>query len=576
MNNQNTQQNNSEVSTRTLVDFPHLSEDSVISLIETLGFKMGLTELRFCQNYFRENAIESPTIHELKIIDRVFYDSTVDPRSLAVASFATNDKTVADTYSDVINRRRAVSPRYSEPCSLPEILNILPSFLKERESSALAGISLFGGKYKDIEAAAYCCKKIAGSDDCSAVISLKRGLRQSRVAEGDTLYAVLKRFNPFDDFEERLLALLQSSEMITASKGTFILKDCGIFTELAKLNFGVKLNTKSFEGKDGCVSPFEHFAEADLGSISVFNKSEAADMLVLAQDLGLRVVELGKLEKGDFIRGVSKDGDTLSISKKLLRSVAFSSIVTAEADGEKPSITEKAQSIYIIIDGKRMRMNTAVCSGENYFMAGFNTVVHAYALSAVSGATKTIGAGVYTLPLKNPTSKDIGRSLELILGAYRAQSELGICDVCPQIIFGDAPSLSFHTLSDATLNPPSKTALAGSSIRYAEIEKSENGLPDIKSVKALYSLMNKLTAEQKVSAILPITDNINESLDKIIDSPDAVRKATDGIKSSYGSILFATSDPNIEIGGEIASIPSLFTEPTATQNTEYPSEAQQF
>ena len=575
MNTQTTKQN-SAFSTRTLVDFPHLSEESVISLIETLGFKMGLTELRFCQNYFKENATENPTIHELKIIDRVFYDSTVDPRFLAVASFATNDKTVANTYSDIMNRRRSVSPHYSEPCSLHEFLNILPSFFKGCEKPLLSGVSLFGGKYKDIEAAASCCKKIAGSDDCTAVISLKKSNRKSKVAEGDTLYAVLKSFNPFDDFEERLLALLQSSEMITASKGTFILKDCGIFTELAKLKFGVKLNTKSFEGKDGCVSPFEHFAEADLGSISVFNKSEAADMLVLAQDIGLRVVELGKLEKSDFIRGSSKDGETLSINKKLLRSVAFSSIVTAEADGETPSIEENAQSIYIIIDGKRMRMNTAVCGGENYFMAGFNTVVHAYALSAVSGATQTIGAGVYTLPLKNPTSKDVGRSLELILGAYRAQYELGIYDVCPQIIFGDAPSLSFHTLSDATLNPPSKTALAGSSIRYAEIEKTESGLPDTKAIKALYSLMNKLTAEQKVSAILPITDNINESLDKIIDSSDAVKKDTNGIKSSYGSILFATSDPNIEIGGEIASIPSLFTEPTATQNTEYPSEAQQF
>lgn len=575
MNTQTTKQN-SAFSTRTLVDFPHLSEESVISLIETLGFKMGLTELRFCQNYFKENATENPTIHELKIIDRVFYDSSVDPRFLAVASFATNDKTVANTYTDIMNRRRSVSPHYSEPCSLHEFLNILPSFFKGCEKPLLSGVSLFGGKYKDIEAAASCCKKIAGIDDCSAVISLKKSNRKSKVAEGDTLYAVLKSFNPFDDFEERLLALLQSSEMITASKGTFILKDCGIFTELAKLKFGVKLNTKSFEGKDGCVSPFEHFAEADLGSISVFDKSEAADMLVLAHDIGLRVVELGKLEKSDFIRGSSKDGETLSINKKLLRSVAFSSIVTAEADGETPSIEESAQSIYIIIDGKRMRMNTAVCGGENYFMAGFNTVVHAYALSAVSGATQTIGAGVYTLPLKNPTSKDVGRSLELILGAYRAQYELGIYDVCPQIIFGDAPSLSFHTLSDATLNPPSKTALAGSSIRYAEIEKTESGLPDTKAIKALYSLMNKLTAEQKVSAILPITDNINESLDKIIDSSDAVKKDTNGIKSSYGSILFATSDPNIEIGGEIASIPSLFTEPTATQNTEYPSEAQQF
>ena len=556
MNNQSAQPGNGVFSTRTLVNFPHLSEESVSLLIETLGFKMGLTELRFCQNYFKSTKAENPTIHELKIIDRAFFDNAQNPKSRAIASFSTNDKLVADTYADLMAKRRSVNPDYSAPCSLNEILAILPAFYKGTQKQGLSGIRLFSGQYRKLKAAAALYKTIAESEDCSAAIALKMPTAKNRIEVGDTLYAVLKSFNDSDDFESRLLSLLQSSEMVASAKETFILENVGVCTALSEFNFGVKLNVKSFEGKDGCVSPFEHFAESDFGSISVLNKSKAADMLITAQNLGLRVVELGQLSNNELIQGVSRSGESLSINQKLLRSVAFSTIVSAEADEEAPNIAEKVESLYIAVDGKRNRMNSVVCSGENYFMAGFNTVVHAYALCAVSGATEIIGNGVYTLPLKNPTAKDIGRSLELILGAYKAQQELGIYDVCPKIIIGDSPSLSFHALSDAPLAPPSKTALAGSSIRYCEPTKNENGLPDVKNIKKMYEYMNRLTQELKISAILPSTADINASLDRIIDSPTAVRHIPNGLKSNYGCVLFSTAAATLEIGGEIASIPT--------------------
>jgi len=567
MNNQQTQPSG-VFSTRTQINFPYLTEESLVSLIDTLGFKMGLTELRFCQNYFKSTGTESPTIHELKIIDRVFYDNAQSPSSRVVASFSTNDQKVADAYADLMERRRAVSPHYSEPCSLPEMLNILPAFYKDREKLELSGISLTGGKYRELEAAASACRKIAESGDCSAVISVRKNPQKSKTVVGDTLYAVLKSFNRYDDFEARLVELLNSSEMLASSKETFILKDRGIFTALSQLNFGVKLNTSAFEGKDGCVSPFEHFAEVDFGSISIFDKSKAADMLITAQNLGLRVVELGHLDKGNFISSTAKSGETLSVNQNLLRSVAFSTVMTAEADGEAPDISEESESLYITIGEKRRRMNSAVCGGESYFMAGFNTVVHAYSLCAVSGATEMIGAGVYTLPLENPTPKDLGKSLELILGAYKAQCELGLYDVCPQIIFGEKPSLQFHTLSDATLNPPTKTALAGSRIRYAEPPKTSDGVPDIKAMKGLYACMNGLTREGKISAITPATSDIKASLDKIIASPNAVHNITDDFKSQYGGVLFATVDSGLAMGGEVASIPCVFSDKDDTEKIQ--------
>ncbi len=556
MNNQFPSAEVGGFSTRTLVNFPFLTSDSLASLIDGLNFKMGLSELRFCQNFFRNERLNNPTIHELKIIDRVYYDHSRDPKTKLVAAFLTNDQTVADTYADLMARRRAVDPEYSAPCSVVDMLNILPEFLGRDSAETAAKLTLFGGKLRGIDAAVSGHRKIAEVGKGITAISLRKPHPKDRLEVGDVVYAVLKSFNDCEDFESRLEELAQSQEMISLYKKAVVINDQSIVGGLSRFELGTALNSKPFEGKDGCISPFEPLAEGDFGVLAVFNKTQASDMLVKAQELGLRVVTIGQLTKDKKISGASLAGETLTIDIKLLNSIAFSHPRRCEADGEKPQIEEESGSVYINLSGKRYRMNSAICGGDNYFMAGFNSVLHSYALCAASGATEVLGAGVYTLPLSDPDEKELGSSVELILGAYRAQCELGIVDVCPKIEIGDTPSLCFHTLAESPLGTPMKTSAQNTRVFYVEPARKESGLPDFKNLNALFDYVKKSAGDGKLSAVYPTCENLDADLEKMLEGAHEIQKNDfDAATAHHGGFLLATTANSLDQGAEVAYIP---------------------
>jgi hypothetical protein len=261
-------------------------------------------------------------------------------------------------------------------------------------------------------------------------------------------------------------------------------------------------------------------------------------MLVAAQELELRVICLGRLTKEKKIKATSADGEALSLDLRLLRSLGFAHPKRCESDLNTPSAEESSHSVFITAGGENYRMNSAVCGGESLFMAGFNTVMHAYSLCMASGASEVIGAGVYTLPLADPTPKDLGDSVELILGAYRAQCMLGLCDVCPKIEIGEKASLCFHTLSHAPLGTPMKASTAGSDVYYLEAE-SKDGLPDEKNLKALYRYVTSLVGSSEISAVCPTGNHLEKSLEKMLEDAEKTELYTARVKSSktWGALI---------------------------------------
>jgi len=518
MNTQNNTRETNAFSTRTIVNFPFLTTESLNELIETLGFKMGLPELRFCQNAFRNNRLNNPTINELKIIDRVFYDNFKRPSSALVASFMTNDKLVADTYADLMARRKAIDPDYSSPCSIPEMLGILPKYLGQKASY---DISLFNGKHRNAELSACGYKKIAetgiSTSDCAAGIKVKSANSNS-VSNGNIIYAILKSFNNFPDFENRLNAFLACGEMRKSAKKTVVFDDESIVTVISSLGHGVRLNTLHFEGKDGAVSPFEPLAEGDTGVITVFDKPESVDMLLASQLFGLRVVPIGHIAPQKTIDGIAQSGEHLSLSITFLHSLAFSRLTGCEADCEKPDIADSSSSVYINVNRDRYRMNSAVCGGENYYMAGFNSVLYSYSLCVASGAETPLASGTYTLPLNAPSEKDLGIATELALGAYRAECELELSDRSPKIEIDDKPSLCFHTLAKTSVGIPSKFVGKGSKIYYLEPVYQENGLPDFENLKQMHTYIKLLISRGAVLSIHPTTDDIDKTIEKMSDT----------------------------------------------------------
>ena len=537
MNTQNNTRETNAFSTRTIVNFPFLTTESLTELIDTLGFKMGLPELRFCQNTFRNKRLNNPTINELKIIDRVFYENSKRASASLVASFMTNDKKGADTYADLMARRKAIDPDYTAPCSVVDMLNILPKYLGRKTSG---DISLFAGKDRNAELSACGFKKIAetGIADLDSAAGIKiKASAESSIANGNIVYAVLKSFNPYADFTNRLNTLLSCGEMHKSAKYTAVFDGESVITVLTRLGRGIKLNTLHYEGKDGCISPFEPLAEGDTGIITVFDKPESADMLLAAQLFGLRVIPLGYIATSESIDGIAQSGEHLVLSIPFLRSLAFSRPIGCEADGEKPDITDYNSSVYINVNKDRYRMNSAVCGGESYYMAGFNSVLYSYSLCVASGADSPVVASTYTLPLNTPTEKDLGKAVELVLGAYMAECEFELSDSAPKIEIGNTPSLSFHTLAKTSLGIPSRFVGKDTKIYYLEPQYSENRLPDFENLKQMHMYIKSLIARGVVLSIHPTTDDIDKTLAKMSDTVKPELISEQMPSSRYGGFI---------------------------------------
>ena len=520
-----------------------MSTEALNDLIATLGFKMGLAELRYCQNCYNSQKMNKPTINELKIIDRVFYDNSTKPASYLAASFMTNDKLVADTYADLMARRNAVKPDYSAPCSLPEMIGILPKFLDKKSDGEL---TLFGGKYRNAEISVGGYKKIAetgiAENDCAVGIKFNATYPEPTVTNGNIIYAILKSFNDSYGFETRLDAFLACNEMQKQAKKTVLVENRSLVTVLAELGLGVQLITTHFERKDGCISPFEHFADADNGILTFFNKPESVDMLLTAQLFGLRVVPVGFVTPTGTIEGISQAGEHLSLNIPFLRTLSFANAVGCEADGKSPELTNSASSVYINVNQNRYKLNSATCGGTNYYMAGFNSVLYSYSLCIASGTDISSAMGVYTLPLKSPDDKAMGVSAELVLGAYRAQCEFEIADEKPTVTVGEKAMLRFHTLTKTTANVPAKFVGKGTNIYYLEPLYQQNGLPDFDDIRKLHGFVKALVNKGAALSILPTTDDIDAVLEQMSGNVKPVRVHLGKVTSRVGGFIVESKE----------------------------------
>ena len=506
-----------EVLKKPVVNFTFLSSASLRSLSDALGLKMGLSDLRICLEYYKKEKLPDPTSGELILIDKVFSDKENRLSVPLIASFSTNDKRVADSYADLMSRRRATEPDRTAPCSVNELLNILPKYAKSSFDNTDNDVVLFCGKNRAAIAAMkhYRGYGFCDRDNCDALIGVKPNKSQASSPDGgDVIYAVLKSFNDFPDFEQRLGAFVSSAEVTVEGKQINSLDGESVITLLSEEYDGVKLNLIPYEAKSGEDILYSLLAESDLGVTICSSKQNSADMLIAAQELGLRVIILGTVNHSSKIEAQSRLGQKLSLDIRLLRSLGFSRPVCCEADGSELTKKHSEAIRTSVINKKRYKLCSAERNDGDAFTSGFETVLYAYSM-ALLGGCDTVYAGAYTLPLASIDAKKLGTSLELILGAYRAQCELGIYDCCHSVERGDSASLRFHALSEVKRSVSTKIVGKKSYIYYLEPLFCDDGLPDFDDLKKMHKYISALINDGIVLSAYPTGKNLIATLDKM-------------------------------------------------------------
>lgn len=541
MNEQNTPIT-SGTAQKVLMNFAFLTNDSLRSLADALGLKMGLSELRFCLDYFKHERLPDPTVGELLTFDRVYADRSRRTNIPLIASFMTNDKTVAETYADLMTRRKAVEPDYTAPCSLPKLLEILPAYANRDSNSD--EVKLFTGKERFANAASEHYRVfVSGSGSYSeAAIGLKDSRPYLSTPEwGNAVYAVLKSFNDIPSFEEKLNSFTVSADVAAAAKQIDLLDGECIVTLLAERFSGINLNAAPYEAIGGAESPFSMLSESDFGIIITAAKEKAADMLIAAQELGLRVILLGSVNGSMKITSTSSKGLKLSLDINLLKSLAFSHPVSCEADSTQLVESFYEKSYFPVINGKRYRISSAEHTVKNAFISGYNSVLYAYSLALLGGTEKMSFAGAYTVLPDLNSKKSLGLSVELILGAYRAQCELGIYDGHPSVAFGEKIGLRFHSLTEVKKYLPSKIVGKDSYVYYLEPLYREDGLPDTEDMRKMHDYISGLINDGIIISACPTGENLIKTLDRMSEDTCVEYIRRDELSSHFGGFIVETT-----------------------------------
>ncbi len=116
---------------KTLENFIHLKEVELAKFIDDFGLAMDLDDIKFCQNYFKNEEKRDPTITEIRMIDTYWSDHCRHTTfSTIIDNASINADYIRKTYDKYIEVRKELG-RTDKPITLMDIATIAAKKLKK-------------------------------------------------------------------------------------------------------------------------------------------------------------------------------------------------------------------------------------------------------------------------------------------------------------------------------------------------------------------------------------------------------------------------------------------------------------
>ena len=85
--------------------------------------------LTLASSYYRQTERRDPLIAELRLLDDLVKTQRNNPAAYAITKLLTNDRFVAQTYADVMQKKRALNEESTAPCTLYDLTSIATQYL---------------------------------------------------------------------------------------------------------------------------------------------------------------------------------------------------------------------------------------------------------------------------------------------------------------------------------------------------------------------------------------------------------------------------------------------------------------
>ena len=115
---------------RQIHPFCELSPDALPRLNQSLGLDMSVAVFAAIQAVYRERELREPLVGEVRLLATLHSLTASDAARVGVGEVCTDSDAVAETWADLMARRRLLAGGVPAPCTLPEILTATDSYLR--------------------------------------------------------------------------------------------------------------------------------------------------------------------------------------------------------------------------------------------------------------------------------------------------------------------------------------------------------------------------------------------------------------------------------------------------------------
>lgn len=431
----------------TIQKFGYYNDFQLTQMKSDLGIDMALPKLKLCASYFREKALRDPFIEELRFLDLFVQKASHSPVSVAPKELFTNDAYVAQTYADLIEKRRATNPDAKKPVSLEEAFQLMGQYLERIGKARLLAHEAYF--FEDL-------RKNPVSREAENVISvqgagcgLHRAFCEKRPFESSDLLVVLtasKETLPIKA-SARYSAFWSDTANLFAAKEIRTIGECGILYEALQMAEGVVIDLDALSTQ--CDAPhLSSLVTSHIGGYLFRIDRQAYDFLAKsAKSVGLQVLAVATVADPTTVAITQNGRLVLAWPLAFIRSLfAFSPVsmqLANEAEGAGTKIKQcrhlAGECTYLELPQADLPQTKAVC-GNNLYTFSFSAPQSGFFRNAIDTVLSTVitacACGIpyseqrlaiwLDLPFCLSNCDTASAAMSSILGLYRIEAELAI------------------------------------------------------------------------------------------------------------------------------------------------------
>ncbi|MBQ2735339.1 MAG: hypothetical protein IJF33_05855 [Clostridia bacterium] len=534
--------------------FSTYTKEMLEQMRQDLSLSLSADQLLHCVTYYKTAQKRDPFIEELQMIDRLVANKAASPANAATVEFLTNDSLGAQTYSDLLRKRRALKPDVKYPMTIAEAFETVDGYLNRV------------GKRNDTDTIFLledpALRPFSATRNCVCVSDTGLRLRavpKSKLPckEGDLLVLLIPRTDSYADRQGASVGnFLQDKTANGTIKQILTVGAGGLLEVLLNLTEGARIEPQRLSLAGEAV-PLTALSGSYLGDYVL--RVEPARFEVLYRDAaacGVSTRVFASITKGGAYTFSGSDF-SFSLASDFLRSLfpilpITAALADAKEHNPKTEIlhTPTSASFCSYLQRENGQAQTYAVE-DRLYAAAYSAPVESCFQAALDTALIPVmtlaAAGVHyvdqqlAIGLELPMGDDryiVGNTLSTILGVYRLQSELAIPAVSKTVAYKegiDRPHLTVYAIGKQAPTATTKLTKEGNAVYCITPDRHDDGTVDFASLRDLLRSVAALRQKGILqSARILCNESVTEGLRHL---------STDRLFCRLTSDIFASEEP---------------------------------